>query len=942
MPSAQRALRRLRLEREAPLVGRRADLARLEEVYHRARGEGAVLLLSGPTGVGKSRLLYEFIEKKASAQGPQIAAGRCVGSGGRSYQPFLEALQDLLEFDAAGAGERRALLEEELLRLLPETPGVVPHFADFVLGGVQPGVESGFSKDALLSAYAGVLRSAAAKRPVVIAIEDLHLAGPESLELFSYLSRCIPGHPILLAGVFAEDEVEEGSALHELVARVAAEPCGEKLSLTPLPAGATEEIVRARVGNERAVRVLAWPLHEKSDGNPLIVLEMLNHLHTTGELVARDGALEFLGSIDKLSVPATVRELSNLKLGRLDEEQRETIEAAAVLGFEFGASLLAAVLEEKRIKLLKRLAVLERKHRLLRSSGKDSFRFASHRLFDATYAAISPALRVEYHAVVADTIRERIEEQEGEVEGEQAFALLRHLQEAERTLEAEPFLESAIQYLAEHYHASLAAHFLEKVAQDFSVARPQKRFAIAMKLWACYELLGKRKEQLLVLERGRELAEELGEPGPLGEVHSRLAVSYWHAGDFAKAEEEGRKGIALAQEAGRRRWESNSLHTLGVIAFRKGEFAEAVELWNEALNIRREIGDRRGEASSLLGLGEALPFTGEPERAMETKQESLAIFREIGDRRGECGILTNIGNSHADAWELEEAISCYERAVEIRRELGDSVTEAFPRRNLGRVYHMLGRTDDAREAFGRALLIFREMGHLPGELEVLTGLGPVLASVGEYEEARIHLEAACALAERLGSKGMQALAEGSLAYVLHKTGKREEAWRRYEKSLALAEETGSQRRRYVALFEMGSAALLENDARRATELLERAWEVAGSGSGADSGLLLCLCRLARACSEAGRSKEAANHAARAEELLAGGVRLTPVEGPEVHYILRLLSPDRDGGRLHLTAASDLIDQRTRAIRNDAHKEYYRTSIWPNAEILEEAEKISGE
>ena len=72
-----------------------------------------------------------------------------------------------------------------------------------------------------------------------------------------------------------------------------------------------------------------------------------------------------------------MRDLIELKIGRLNDEERDTLDAAAVIGFEFTASLLAAVLEEKRIKLLKRLAVLERKYRLLRSSGKNAFQFSS-------------------------------------------------------------------------------------------------------------------------------------------------------------------------------------------------------------------------------------------------------------------------------------------------------------------------------------------------------------------------------------------------------------------------------------------------------------------------------------------------------------------------------------------------------------------------------------
>jgi hypothetical protein len=181
---------------------------------------------------------------------------------------------------------------------------------------------------------------------------------------------------------------------------------------------------------------------------------------------------------------------------------RETLEVAAILGMEFDASVLADVLEEKPFELLERLAGLERKFRLLRSSGKSAFRFGSRQLFDGTYEGITPALRIEYHTMVADKLLEG-----GEApEGVRAYTLLRHLFLAERALEAGPFLEPALDHLAGNFHASFAAPFLEKIAEAFAPAPPQQRFAISMRLWAFYELLASRDDQMRVLADARDSA----------------------------------------------------------------------------------------------------------------------------------------------------------------------------------------------------------------------------------------------------------------------------------------------------------------------------------------------------------------------------------------------------------------------------------------------------
>ncbi|MHC4223626.1 MAG: serine/threonine protein kinase, partial [Planctomycetota bacterium] len=275
VPSAEHALKRLRIERRTPLIGRAEELERLHATHARASQSGAVLLLSGPSGVGKSRLLFDFLESIAGAGGPAVAAGRGIGAGSLGYGPFVEALADLLDTGAADSGERRAALADRLSELLPDVPGVVDPLAEFLLRNLQPGPESGLSKDALFSAFVRILRSMAAERPVVLVVEDLHLAGAESVELFAHIARCVPDHSILLVGVYADDECEEGSALAEFADSARRDAAIENLVLQNLPTTSTEELVRYVVRHERTVRSIGPTLHRKSEGNPLIVLETM-------------------------------------------------------------------------------------------------------------------------------------------------------------------------------------------------------------------------------------------------------------------------------------------------------------------------------------------------------------------------------------------------------------------------------------------------------------------------------------------------------------------------------------------------------------------------------------------------------------------------------------------------------------------------------------------
>jgi tetratricopeptide (TPR) repeat protein len=923
-PVAERALKRLRLDREAPLVGRAGAVDGLSRTWDRARRGGGVLLLGGPSGVGKSRLLYEFLERVAAAGGPTIAAGRCVGAGGRSYQPFVEALGDLLVPAEAKPGERRPSLEGRLAPLLADTPGVVPHLVDFLLGGVQPGVDGAFSKDALHGACARVLQRIASEQPMILAVEDLHLAGEESVELFRYVARNVSDHPLLLVGVYSTDEVDEGTPVHALVT---ARDAAERVGLGPLDDAGTEDLVRAVAHTERTVRALARPLHERCDGNASLVLEMLAQLRSDGVLVPKGEGLELSRPLDALAVPTTNRDLVQMRLHRLDDDQRSTLEVAAVLGWEFDPALLSAVLEQNRIQLLQRLAALERKHRLVAGAGKSALRFASRSIYETVYEGINSALRAEYHALVADTIQKRLPAGAAP-DGPTAYALLRHLLHAGRATEAEPWLETALDHIAASFHASWSAPFVERVREAFADAPAPKRLAIALKLWTFYELLASRPDQLRVLEEATALADGLGDPALRARVHALRAGSDWYAGDYQRAEAEARLGLELARAGGDRKWEATCHHTLGAVAYRRGDLERAAAEFRDALRVRREVGDRRGEASSLQSLGLVMQDTGEEAQSLPTMEEALRIWHEVGERRGEAAVRMNIGAHLVDLARYEEGLRYLEQSIAGHRETGALLSEATALANLGNAHEILGRIDDATDAWGRALELFVDLGNPNGELAVRTMLGAALGAYGRHEEALKHLLAAVDLATRLEARPKRARAHRELGRLLHDMGRRPEGWMHLEKALAL-EDPKSVASRVDTLAALGEAALVEGDPERATRYLSEA--VAGARGAGGGTAALVLCRLARAHRDAGRAAEAAAFAREALERVETAERLSPARAPEIYATLGEVL--EDGRRQEfLTKAKAVVEERARHIADEASREHFLTRQWPNTRV----------
>jgi len=911
VPNAARALRRLRLERDAPVVGRERELDSLAGFQRGVAEEGATMLVSGPGGAGKSRVIFEYLQSIAAADGPLIAAGRCVGSGGRGYQPFVEIVTDLLQVDP----DQADALAARAVEVLSPMPEMARNLAGFLSGRVQLG--DAFSKDALHGAIADIIRILAAERPCVIVLEDLHLASPSTWELFEYLHRALERFEVALIAAIDPAEFDESAlAAFEADRRV------YRMEVPLLGADAIEELVHRVTASERTARSIARPLYDKSGGNPLIVLEIVNDLRTNGQLVERNRALELVGSLDEIPFPSNVSDLARLKLGRLDEEERETLELGAVLGFEFGSRILADVLDEKPVKLLERLAALERRHKLLASSGRDSFRFASRQVFDATYASITEALRAEYHELVAETLEAALD---GEPpDGATAYELLRHLFAAERAGDAVAYLEPALEHIDTNYHASYAAPFVEKVAAAMADAPVAKRFALAMTLWGFYERLASREDQLRIVEDAASLADAMGDVGARARVHAYRAGSYALVGDYDGAGDEAQAGLTLAREAGARKWESTCLHTSGLVSFRRGDLERAWSQWSEALDIRREIGDRRGEANTLLTLAAVMPSMGKAEQVLDTMQESLVILREIGDRRGEARMLMNIGAHFVNSARYEDGIGHFELAITGHRETGARLSEGMTLANLGHAHHMLGMIDDARTSWKRALGIFVDLGDKNGELIARTMFGSAMTAYGEYDEAKAELEQAITLADETGNKAQRINARRELGHVLHCSGARDEAWRVFEQALAEETELNDPTSRVLTVGVLARAALAEDDAARATGLLLEVLDAARGGVGAP----LVLCRLARAHRAAGREDEARAAAQEVLDGIEGHGTVSTFDGPEIYYTLYLVLGRQD----LLDKARAMTQRRARPVRNDSYREHFLTRTWPNREI----------
>jgi predicted ATPase len=374
-------------------VGREPELAQARAALeHALAGRGQLLLLAGEPGIGKTRLAAE-VEALAQACGARTRWGRChEGESERAYWPWEQILRtELAEWDAdaalAALGEAATV---ELAELVPELRLRLSE-----LPRPEAGAERARAR--LFDGVVTLLRARGAEAPRLLVLDDLHQADEPSLRLLRFVVRELARLPVLLVATYRDAEAHASPPLVHTFAELArGHPERRTLVLAGLDAGSAERLIRGRLGSAVSAH-LVRACQARSEGNPLFLRELLHWLE-------RRDAREMPAA----EVPEGIRHVLRQRTAGLTEPCRAALEAAAVLGREFPAALLASLCEIEQPALLARLEEAEAARLVEAVPGHPGrFRFTHGLIAETLYEALGAAQRVRLHARAADALETR-------------------------------------------------------------------------------------------------------------------------------------------------------------------------------------------------------------------------------------------------------------------------------------------------------------------------------------------------------------------------------------------------------------------------------------------------------------------------------------------------------------------------------------------------------
>ena len=644
------------LTERTPFVGREAERTELRRLLDQAaKGHGALAMIGGEPGVGKTRIAEELMAE-ARQRNMTALIGHCYEmEGALPYIPFVEMVE-------AGARLfppetlREALGESapEVAKLMPELRRLFPDIPE------PPELPPEQERHYLFNGMRDFLARVGRAQPLLLVLDDLHWADDSTLLLLQHIAQQLQEMPVLILGTYRDVELDVAHPLARALEELLRQRLAHDVALKRLPEAEVGQMLGALSAQEPSAP-LVQAIYAETEGNPFFVEEVFAHLAEEGKLFDDQGHWRSVLQVSELDVPRGVRLVIRRRLERVGEECRRVLTSAAVIGRGFSFELLEALSDTSAGSgqdidadaLLDAVDEAERAHLITSTSdgAEDRFTFAHELIRQTLLSDISAPRRRRLHLQVAEAM-------------ERVYARA---------------LEERAADLAHHLYQAGAAADPGKTVHYLTLAGEQVLAAVA------YEEGVRLYEMAL---RALDLKEEPDEAQRC-ELLLALGEAQIKAGGASKAGEIFHRAADIARKSRMTEHLARAALGVGKVDVVGGGGQALVGLLEEALAVFT-VEDHALRALLLARLAEALIFTGSGERMASLSREAEEIARRLDQPEVlATALYARYWALHElpDPKNLDEPLAVADEMVRLAEEVGDRERELLGRRL--RIYELM-------------------------------------------------------------------------------------------------------------------------------------------------------------------------------------------------------------------------------------------------------------
>jgi class 3 adenylate cyclase/tetratricopeptide (TPR) repeat protein len=800
-------------------VGRETEIDALAHALEQAgAGHGQIVAAVGEPGVGKSRLVYEFVHAHRT-QGWLVLESTSVSYGKATpYLPVVDLLKRYVHVeDGDDPRTIRAKVTGHIFTLDETLQATIPALLSLLDALPEDSpflqLDPPGRRQRTLDGLKRILRRESQVQPLLLVFEDLHWIDSETQALLDSLVESLPtAQLLLLVNYRPEYQHEWGSKTFY-----------QQLRLDPLPPASAEAFLQALLGDDPSLEPLKKLLIERTEGNPFFLEESVRTLIETAMLVGDPGAYCLAQKLPSIHVPATVQTILAARIDRLPQEEKRLLQTAAVIGTEVPFSLLQAIAELSEEALHRGLTHLQAAEFLYETSlfPERVYAFKHALTHEVAYGSLLQERRRMLHAQIIEVF----ETLSGDRLADQVERLAHHALRGEVWDKALRYFRQAGDKAMEHSAHQEAVACFEQALDALShlpKTRDTRELAIDLRLSLRVALRpsGDFGRILAYLREAEAEAEALNDLHRLGQVTGFLAIHFrilgahdqgiaagqralacatasgdvvlyalanQHLGNVYEGQNDYRRAIdffgeTVASLEGALRCERHGQIFLPAVQSRAllawchaelGTFAKGEDLGDEGLRIAEVVEHPASLMIALYGIGKLSLRQGDLRRALPRLERSISICREVDLSSYFTGIAATLGAAYTLAGRVAEAVPLLTQAVEQRR-AGENPQCLL---SLSEAYLLAERHAEAYTRAERALELVTARKSRGMQAWILRLLGDIVRhrDPPDIDQAETHYQQALALATELGMRPLQAHCHRGLGTLYSQTGQSEQA-----------------------------------------------------------------------------------------------------------------------------------------------------------------------
>ena len=745
-------------------VGRDKEMGLLKTLYEQSRSDnGKLVLITGESGIGKSRLLKEF-RVFAQLHNIHCFIGYAYKETTQSLEPFYTIFKELINYIDDGSIPKMPMAI--LFRMFPDLRK--KHWAEKLpkLVLLEPKQEWLRNFDALFS----LLQYATSNLGnIIILLENLQWADDLSIQFLEYLAHNLERSNILICGSCRSEEIISNLKLRQIINNLREEGLLTNLELKPLNFMNLRSFLDSTITPASNSFELIKYLMQKTGGNPFFVEEIMRNLMKRSKVSI--GERMRIEDLKQIAIPETIEDLVLTRLKDLDNDSQMVIKFGAVLLKDFSYDGMKNLTALNDTELSRALWGLKRKQILIEEG--DNYRFYHATMGEAINKRLSQVEKKRLNYQIAKALETvgherkyedlayyyinardhkkgvlyglKAAEKAGErYANEQAINFFRgvlSLLDYKKTRLRFDILQklAQIEFLSSHYDDA-TKHYNQALSVK-NTTNIQKA-AIYRKIGDVYRKKPKYARALAYYKKGLSFLKNVKSRKHnafiKGALNTGIAYTYLGMGNYSYANEFNLSALEFlkANKTKEALMLQNDLYySKGIIDINLGDYDKAFYNFRQAYESNKKIKHEIGMVLILYAFGYGYYLKGDLERAFRYYKRSMETSEKIGNPRGVSRAMIQMACIYFIKGKCVQALDHFQRAISISTKIGNRREVALSLEGIGNCYMMLCDCKNAEMNYKRALELWHELSVKDNEALTILDLGNIHQTVGDYDLA---------------------------------------------------------------------------------------------------------------------------------------------------------------------------------------------------------------